>query len=261
MYHPVQELDGRSRCGKEGACRLTSGALRDVRGAKISIRPLIRPNARRCAESSHHGRKDAGVRTSVPRFLHPVVARVGYDFDCVRGSSPTGDPVHRDFTTPLPSSPGLPLEWGGGSRDDNHPPAGPSTASIPFSACPAHVNRLVRDSPGVDVLDGDSRSVPSTRVRRRTLEPGLDRARHRAPLHPGLRGAGGAVPPSNPGVDSVHRRDPAPCDASFGIITSIGRCDQWPTLLTGFGDDLPPAVFFFRPYCRIDPNTLAAFHQ
>jgi hypothetical protein len=52
-----------------------------------------------------------------------------------------------------------------------------------------------------------------------------------------------------------------PCDASFGIITSIGRCDQWPTLLTGFGDDLPPAVFSFRPYRRIDPNNLAAFHQ
>ena len=52
-----------------------------------------------------------------------------------------------------------------------------------------------------------------------------------------------------------------PCDASFGIITSIGRCDQWPTLLTGFGGDLPLAVFFFWPYRRIDPNNLAAFHQ
>ena len=103
MYHPAQELDGRSRCGKGGACRLTSGALRDVKGAKISIRPLMRPNARRCAVSSHHGRKDAGVRTSVPRFLHPVVARVGYEFDWARGSSPTGDPVHRVFTIPLPS--------------------------------------------------------------------------------------------------------------------------------------------------------------
>jgi hypothetical protein len=54
----------------------------EVKGTKISIRRLIRSNVRRhCAASSHHGRKDVGVRSSVPRFLHPVAPRVGYDFD------------------------------------------------------------------------------------------------------------------------------------------------------------------------------------
>src|ERR1019366_3791917 len=48
-----------------------------VKGTKISIRRLIRSNVRRCAASSHHGRKDVGVRSSVPRFLHPVAPRVG----------------------------------------------------------------------------------------------------------------------------------------------------------------------------------------
>jgi hypothetical protein len=81
MCHSAQQLDGRFRCGKGGACRLTSGALREVKGTKISIRPLIRSNVRRCAASSHHGRKDVGVRTSVPRFLHSATPRVGCDFD------------------------------------------------------------------------------------------------------------------------------------------------------------------------------------
>jgi hypothetical protein len=53
----------------------------EVKGIKISIRRLIRSNVRHCAASSHHGRKDVGVRSSVPRFLHPVAPRVGYDFD------------------------------------------------------------------------------------------------------------------------------------------------------------------------------------
>jgi hypothetical protein len=52
-----------------------------VKGTKISIRRLIRSNVRRCAASSHHGRKGVGVRSSVPRFLHLVAPRVGYDFD------------------------------------------------------------------------------------------------------------------------------------------------------------------------------------
>jgi hypothetical protein len=56
-------------------------ALGELKGTKISIRRLIRSNVRRCAASSHHGRKDVGVRSSVPRFLHPVAPRVGYDFD------------------------------------------------------------------------------------------------------------------------------------------------------------------------------------
>jgi hypothetical protein len=48
-----------------------------VKGTKISISPLIRSNARRCAPLSHQGRTDVGARTSVPRFLHPVAPRVG----------------------------------------------------------------------------------------------------------------------------------------------------------------------------------------
>jgi hypothetical protein len=55
--------------------------LVELKGTKISIRRLIRSNVRRCAASSHHGRKDVGVRSSVPRFLHRVAPRVGYDFD------------------------------------------------------------------------------------------------------------------------------------------------------------------------------------
>jgi hypothetical protein len=51
------------------------------------------------------------------------------------------------------------------------------------------------------------------------------------------------------------------CDAWFDIITSIGHRDQWLTLLTGFGGELPLAVFFFWLYRRIALNTLAAFHQ
>src|SRR5665213_4046914 len=51
------------------------------------------------------------------------------------------------------------------------------------------------------------------------------------------------------------------CDAWFDIIMSIGHRDQWLTLLTGFGGELPLAVFFFWLYRRIVLNTLAAFHQ
>jgi hypothetical protein len=51
------------------------------------------------------------------------------------------------------------------------------------------------------------------------------------------------------------------CDAWFDIITSIGHRDEWLTLLTGFGGELPLAVFFFWLYRRIVLGTLAAFHQ
>jgi len=51
------------------------------------------------------------------------------------------------------------------------------------------------------------------------------------------------------------------CDAWFDIITSIGHRDQWLTLLTGLGGELPLAVFFFWLYRHIVLNTLAAFHQ
>jgi hypothetical protein len=51
------------------------------------------------------------------------------------------------------------------------------------------------------------------------------------------------------------------CDAWFDIITSIGHRDQWLTLLTGLGGELPLAVFFFWLYRRIVLNALAVFHQ
>jgi hypothetical protein len=51
------------------------------------------------------------------------------------------------------------------------------------------------------------------------------------------------------------------CDAWFDIITSIGHRDQWLTLLTGLGGELPLAVFFFWLYRRIVLSTLATFHQ
>jgi len=51
------------------------------------------------------------------------------------------------------------------------------------------------------------------------------------------------------------------CDAWFDIVTSIGHRDQWLTLLTGFGGELPLAVFFFWLYRRIVLSTLAASHQ
>ena len=51
------------------------------------------------------------------------------------------------------------------------------------------------------------------------------------------------------------------CDAWFDVITSIGHRDQWLTLLTGFGGELPLAVFFFWLYRRIVLDNLAAFHQ
>jgi hypothetical protein len=51
------------------------------------------------------------------------------------------------------------------------------------------------------------------------------------------------------------------CDAWFDIITSLGHSDQWITLLTGLGGELPLAAFFFWLYRRIALNTLAIFHQ
>ncbi len=47
------------------------------------------------------------------------------------------------------------------------------------------------------------------------------------------------------------------CDAWFDIITSLGHRDQWLTLLTGFGGELPLAIFFFWLYRRIVLRTFA----
>jgi hypothetical protein len=51
------------------------------------------------------------------------------------------------------------------------------------------------------------------------------------------------------------------CDAWFDIVTSIGRPDQWVTLLTGFGVEIPLAVFFLWLYRRTVLGTLAALHR
>jgi hypothetical protein len=51
------------------------------------------------------------------------------------------------------------------------------------------------------------------------------------------------------------------CDAWFDMVTSIGHRDEWRTLLTGFGAELPLGVFFFWLYHRIVMNTLTVLHQ
>ena len=51
------------------------------------------------------------------------------------------------------------------------------------------------------------------------------------------------------------------CDAWFDMVTSFGHRDQWLTLLTGFGAELPLAVFFFWLYRRIAMTTLRALHH
>jgi hypothetical protein len=50
------------------------------------------------------------------------------------------------------------------------------------------------------------------------------------------------------------------CDAWFDIITSIGNSDEWLSLLTGFGLEIPLAVFFLCLYRHIILRTLAALH-
>lgn len=51
------------------------------------------------------------------------------------------------------------------------------------------------------------------------------------------------------------------CDGWFDIMTSIGRPDQWVTLLTGFAVELPLAVFFFWLYRRIVLGELSALYR
>ena len=51
------------------------------------------------------------------------------------------------------------------------------------------------------------------------------------------------------------------CDGWFDIMTSIGRPGQWVTLLTGFGVELPLAVFFLWLYRRIVLGALAALYE
>ena len=51
------------------------------------------------------------------------------------------------------------------------------------------------------------------------------------------------------------------CDAWFDIITSLGHGDQWITLFTGFGGELPLAVFLFWLYRKIVLASFATFHR
>ncbi len=51
------------------------------------------------------------------------------------------------------------------------------------------------------------------------------------------------------------------CDAWFDIVTSLGHGDQWLTLLTGLGGELPLAIFFFWIYRRIVLSTLTLVHE
>jgi hypothetical protein len=51
------------------------------------------------------------------------------------------------------------------------------------------------------------------------------------------------------------------CDAWFDIVTSFGHGDQWVTLATGFGVEIPIGLFFFWLYRRIVMRSLVAYHQ
>ena len=51
------------------------------------------------------------------------------------------------------------------------------------------------------------------------------------------------------------------CDAWFDMVTSFGHRDQWLTLLTGFGVELPLGFFFFWLYRRIAMTTMSVLHQ
>ena len=50
------------------------------------------------------------------------------------------------------------------------------------------------------------------------------------------------------------------CDAWFDIITSIGNSDEGISLVTGFGAEIPLAVFFLALYRHIILRTLEALH-
>jgi len=51
------------------------------------------------------------------------------------------------------------------------------------------------------------------------------------------------------------------CDAWFDMVTSFGHRDQWLTMLTGFGVELPVGVFFFWLYHRIAMITLSVLYH
>jgi hypothetical protein len=51
------------------------------------------------------------------------------------------------------------------------------------------------------------------------------------------------------------------CDAWFDMVTSFGHRDEWLTLLTGFGVEVPLGVFFFWLSRRIAMSTMTALTQ
>ena len=51
------------------------------------------------------------------------------------------------------------------------------------------------------------------------------------------------------------------CDAWFDMVTSFGHRDEWLTMLTGFGAELPLGVFFFWLYRRMALVTMSALPQ
>jgi hypothetical protein len=51
------------------------------------------------------------------------------------------------------------------------------------------------------------------------------------------------------------------CDAWFDMVTSFGNRDDWLTLLTGFGGELPLGIFFFWLSRRLVMNTLTVLHH
>jgi hypothetical protein len=50
------------------------------------------------------------------------------------------------------------------------------------------------------------------------------------------------------------------CDAWFDMVTSFGHRDEWRTMLTGFGGELPLGIFFFWLYRRIALTTMTVLH-
>jgi hypothetical protein len=51
------------------------------------------------------------------------------------------------------------------------------------------------------------------------------------------------------------------CDAWFDMVTSFGHRDEWLTLLTGFGGEVPLGFFFFWLYRQIVMNTLTTIYK
>jgi hypothetical protein len=51
------------------------------------------------------------------------------------------------------------------------------------------------------------------------------------------------------------------CDAWFDVVSSFGHRDQWVTLATAIGCEIPLAVFFLWLYHSIVMRTLISYHE